>query len=334
MHWGEDLDAYLYLPTKFILHDHINGFDQQLNCQVLQLLDNAAKKLGRHYSITYHQLLPDTVKQYTNLTFSFDPELHDMYNLSLHLGSKDVVPSNQCKFDNFVCSLNGFPHLSRQLLVSALNKFQWFDEKYSTKNFELRYDYVADLLKQYLSDDEQQLYLDSLLGNTESSSFYSTIVNFYFYQRNEGSANLANNLRLLSRRMQPSFINIVAETHGTSYWPFVTEKFLEPIVTKNLFLTYSQPGHNQQIKDLYGFKPYSLFDYSFDREPNPVKRLYQLLNMLKKYESLSLLDWHDLYMLEKDTVDYNYDHYFSRDYYKVLEKTTVDTLHTTLYTTN
>ena len=316
-HWGEDLDAYLYLPFQFILYDHVNGFDQHLNCKTLEMLDTAAKKLNRHYKITYHQLLPDRVSKYTNLTFTFDAKLHDRYNLGLHLGSDKSVLENTGKFDNFICSLNGFPHRSRQLLVSALNKFDWFNSKYSTKTFELRYNYVVDLIKEYLPVEEQELYVNLLIGDTENSPFYSSIVNFYYYQRME---NVADNLKLIAPRMQSSFINIVAETMGTSYWPFVTEKFLEPIITKNIWVTYGQPGHNQQVKDMYGFKPYGLLDYSFDKEPNPVKRLYQLMDMLKKYASLTPFDWHDLYLLEKDTVDYNHDHYFSGGYYKTLER--------------
>ena len=318
-HWGEDLDAYLYLPLQFILHDHVNGFDQHLNVKTLEFLDTAAKKLNRHYKITYHQLLPVQVSKYTNLTFTFDPTLHNMYNLGLHLGSNEVVVENPGKFDNFICSLNGFPHQSRQLLVSALNKFGWFNSDYSTKTFALRYDHIVDLIKEYLPVDEQELYIKLLIGNTENSAFYGSIVNFYYYQRNE---NVAENLRLIAHRMQPSFINIVAETMGTSYWPFVTEKFLEPIITKNIWLTYGQPGHNQQVRDMYGFKSFDLFDYSFDSEPNPVKRLYQLMDMLRKYGSLTTAEWHDLYLLEKDTVDYNYDHYFSGDYYKTLVRMT------------
>lgn len=316
-HWGEDLDAYLSLPSQFILHDHLNGFDQDLNCKTLELLDNAAKRLSKHYTIAYHQPLPDTVKQYTNLTIEFSAKLHDRFDLSLHLGSAKNVAPNPGNFDNFVCSLNGFPHLSRQLLVSALNKFGWFNSKYSTKTFNLQYDYVVDLVKEYAPDNEQQFYVDQLLGNTKDSTFYAEIVNFYYNSRNN---RVSDNIKMIAPRIQPSFVDIVAETIGTSYWPFVTEKFLEPIVTKNLWLTYGQPGHSKQVCDLYGFKQYSLFDYSFDLISNPVKRLYHLLTMLKQYESLSSLDWHDLYLTEKDTVDYNYDHYFSGDYYKTLER--------------
>jgi hypothetical protein len=32
---------------------------------------------------------------------------------------------------------------------------------------------------------------------------------------------------------------------------------------------------------------------------------------IEKFEKLAALDWHDLYIIELDTVNYNYNHYFS-----------------------
>jgi hypothetical protein len=32
---------------------------------------------------------------------------------------------------------------------------------------------------------------------------------------------------------------------------------------------------------------------------------------------LSVEDWQDLYLLEHDAIEYNYDHYFSKNYLKV-----------------
>ena len=57
-----------------------------------------------------------------------------------------------------------------------------------------------------------------------------------------------------------------------------------------------------------------MFDYRFDAIQNPVERLVELMTMISKFSVLSSDDWKDLYLLEQDTIEYNYDHYFSKDY--------------------
>jgi hypothetical protein len=63
-----------------------------------------------------------------------------------------------------------------------------------------------------------------------------------------------------------------------------------------------------------------LFDYRFDAIQNPVERLVELMTMISKFSVLSSDDWKDLYLLEQDTIEYNYDHYFSKDYLVALKK--------------
>jgi hypothetical protein len=42
--------------------------------------------------------------------------------------------------------------------------------------------------------------------------------------------------------------------------------------------------------------------------------------MISKFEKLTPVEWHDLYLLEQDTIEYNYDHYFSKKYLKHLQQ--------------
>jgi hypothetical protein len=107
---------------------------------------------------------------------------------------------------------------------------------------------------------------------------------------------------------------------ATSYCPFVTEKFLYSIVTRGLFLAYAQPGWHDHVEKYYGFKRYTkLFDYRFDAIQNPVERLIELMSMISKFSMLSITDWTDLYLLEQETIEYNYNHFFSGDYLKLLK---------------
>jgi len=75
------------------------------------------------------------------------------------------------------------------------------------------------------------------------------------------------------------------------------------------------------LSTYYGFKQYNkIFDYSFDEIKNPVKRLIRLMEMISKFAYLSVDDWHDLYNMETDTIEYNYDHYYSKGYLKKLNE--------------
>jgi hypothetical protein len=127
------------------------------------------------------------------------------------------------------------------------------------------------------------------------------------------------NIYNLENRLTESFLHIVSETMPTSYYPYVTEKLLYSVVTRGLFLAYAQPRWHDHVEKYYGFKRYTkLFDYRFDTIQNPVERLVELLTMVSKFGKLSIADWHDLYLLEIDTIEYNYNHYFSGDVIKTL----------------
>jgi hypothetical protein len=128
------------------------------------------------------------------------------------------------------------------------------------------------------------------------------------------------NIDNLENKLTESFLHIVSETMATSYYPFVTEKFLYSIVTRGLFLAYAQPGWHDHVEKYYGFKRYTkLFDYRFDAIQNPVERLIELMSMISKFSMLSITDWTDLYLLEQETIEYNYNHFFSGDYLKLLK---------------
>jgi len=129
----------------------------------------------------------------------------------------------------------------------------------------------------------------------------------------------ASNIYNLEDKLTQSFIHIVSETMATSYYPYVTEKSLYSIVTRGLFLAYAQPQWHAHLSTYYGFKQYNkIFDYSFDEIKNPVKRLIRLMEMISKFAHLSVDDWVDLYQMEMDAIEYNYDHYFSKRYIECL----------------
>jgi hypothetical protein len=222
-------------------------------------------------------------------------------------------------FKNFVCSFNGSPHVSRKLLASILQRFNWFDPDYSSKNFS----YSTNIIDGHISDltGDKEIFYRKFFINDNSESFFQTKYSFDPYTGGpEGYRHAhGNNIYTLENKLTQSFLHIVSETMATSYYPFVTEKFLHSVVSRGLFLAYAQPAWHTHLEKFYGFKRYTkLFDYHFDAIQNPIERLVELISMISKFSILSVHDWHDLYLLEKDTIEYNYDHYFGDKYLKHL----------------
>jgi hypothetical protein len=164
-------------------------------------------------------------------------------------------------------------------------------------------------------NDQDNFYLKFFVNEHSEEFFQST--NSFGHVRFEHNQNIHN----LESKLTESFLHIVSETAATSYYPFVTEKFLYSIVTRGLFLAYAQPGWHAHVEKYHGFKRYTkLFDYRFDSIKNPVERLVELITMISKFSHLTPAEWHDLYLIEQDTIEYNYDHYFSNRYLEVLKK--------------
>jgi hypothetical protein len=291
------------IPESIRLGDHLGGFSKDGKNLYLDFLNTNTKD---NTTIYYDQILnPWVIKNYPRLKFLYFPHyiLPTLKDYRIH-------PLNNYK--NFICSFNGSPHVSRKLLVSALDKFGWFLPDYCSKNFtysvsELNghvFDYVPEQFRVYakfFSNDNK----------------FNRTVHSFGHTRFQHSNNIYN----LESKLTESFLHIVSETLATSYHPFVTEKFLYSIVTRGLFLSYAQPGWHSHLEKYYGFKPYTkLFDYRFDSIQNPVKRLVELMSMVSKFSVLSPDDWRDLYLLEQDAIEYNYNHYFSQDYLKCLAK--------------
>lgn len=293
------------LPDVITIQDHIGGHRPDRSNEIFNCLDDLANKQNKKLLVCYHSFLDHTVtSHYPNLTFKFDYEFQDRINLK---GFHEYTIHPELDFKNFLCSFNGTSHISRKLLTSIINKFGLFDPKYCSKNFSYDSNTIDGHVSDYLSIEKHSTY-NKFFSNPEE--FNQTI---YSYGHNRYGHN--NNIYTLEDKLTQSFLHIVSETQATSYYPFVTEKFLYSVVTRGLFLAYAQPGWHSHVEKYYGFKRYTkLFDYSFDNIENPVERLVELMSMILKFSLLSSDDWRDLYLLEQETVEYNYDHYFSRRY--------------------
>jgi len=300
------------LPDIIKLVDHLHGFDSHYQNQVLSSLDQHAARYNKIINVRYHQILEGDVKLlYKNLDITY--ELYDhVYDL-VWAPLRTYTAAPGVNYKNFVCSFNGVPHISRKLLVSAIHKFGWYDSNYVSKNFAYTTDNIDGHLQDYLTDQQQKLYLPFFTGK-RSKNFFKTINSFGHLQYDH-----ARNIYNLDSKITESFLHIVSESMATSYCPYVSEKFLYSVVTRGLFLAYAQPGWHQHLEKYYGFRLYTqLFDYSFDTILNPVERLLSLMTMISKFSFLTHSERVDLYHLEADAIEYNYHHYHSGNYLKCL----------------
>jgi hypothetical protein len=309
-----ELDYPDCLPNKFYIGDHLGGFDQHKNCQLYEKLNSYAENNDCNYELLIDQHYSNDIKtKYSKLKFVYSHECFKKYNsVNDQFINYRIHPALTHK--NFICSFNGSEHVSRKLLVAALNQWHWFNLKTCSKNFCFSEDQIDGYLNDFLGVEQHQFYKHFFIGNT-SQNFFQLINNFDYDRYNH-----TNNIYTLESKLTESFLHVVSETMATSYYPFVTEKFLYSVVTRGLFLAYAQPGWHAHLEKYYGFKRYDkLFDYHFDTIQNPIERLVELMSMISKFSILSTDNWQTLYDIEKDTIEYNYDHYFSQNYLKSLE---------------
>ena len=280
------------------------GFTSDFRNIYLDFINNNSSTVC---TVGHDQIFPSQVKKnYSKINFRFDfPE----FLLGRFRHYRQHPPLD---YKNFICSFNGAPHVGRKFLVSCLHRLGWFDSEFSSKNFVFLSDTLDGHLQDYVKNVD--FYKKFFIG-PDSDNFFQTEYSFD-YVRFDHDINISN----LENQITQSFLHLVSETIATSYCPFVTEKFLYSIVTRGLFLAYAQPGWHDHVEKYYGFKKYTkLFDYGFDSIQNPVVRLVELMCMISKFSTLSSDDWKDLYLLEQDTIEYNYDHYFSQNYLKHLQ---------------
>jgi hypothetical protein len=306
------------LPIEFILGDHIGGFDSDLTNVFYDILNNYAKSVNKFYTIHNDIIYSTAIKDhYNHINFVFSVDIFNKYSSWKQFSTYVTHPD--INYKNFICSFNGKPHVSRKLLVAILQKFNYFNLEYCSKNFCYSEDTLSGHIKDY-TDIQERLY-NKFFVSKDSNIFSQSINSFGFIEYDH-----KQNIHNLESKLTKSFLHIVSETMATSYYPYITEKFLYSIVTRGLFLAYGQPSWHSYLEEYYGFKRYTkLFDYTFDDIQNPIKRLVELINMVSKFSHLTTDEWKDLYQFESDTIEYNYDHYHSKNYinhFKNYEHTT------------
>ena len=82
-----------------------------------------------------------------------------------------------------------------------------------------------------------------------------------------------------------SYVHIVLET--VSWGPSLTEKIFKPIVAGLPFVWHGYKNILPYLESL-GFKRYNYIDYSFDSDPDPLKRLELLIKEVQRLNKMDL----------------------------------------------
>ena len=307
-----ELDQLELMPCELRLLDHLYGFDQNFNNIVLDKLQTHANLNNIRYKIEYHEILDKKIKDlYPNLQIEINADFINVTNMHFFHSYSEHPAIN---YKNFICSFNGSDHVGRKLLTAILHRFGYFTDMYCSKNFKFTTDKLDGHIYECVS--ERNNFYQKFFIEDNNNKFFDKIVSFG-HVRFKHLQNIHN----LELKLTQSFLHIVSESMATSYAPFVTEKFLYSVVTRGLFLAYAQPGWHAHLEKYYGFKKYNkLFDYRFDNIQNPVERLLELMTMVSKFSILTPGEWRDLYLLEQDTIEFNYNHYFNGGYLEQLKK--------------
>jgi len=302
------------IPKEIFFPDMLGGFEVDLQNRQLTELNSIAENQDQIVDVYISYHVNSSIQQsYSNLKLKFEP-VDQFLKLFGQLHNYNIHPDSDIK--NFICSFNGTDHVGRQLLTAILNRFNYFSPEFCSKNFTTTVDQIDGHITNYVQN--RDCFYRKFFISRNSEQFFQTIYSFGHVRFNH-----TKNIYNLENKLTQSFLHVVSESMPTSYYPFVTEKFLYSVVTRGLFLSYAQPGWHNYLEKYYGFKKYSnLFDYRFDTVVNPVERLIELMSMISKFSKLTADDWKDLYLLEQDTIEYNYDHYFSGNYINNLKKHT------------
>ncbi len=292
------------IAQPIYIEDLLTEFNVDRRSSMLDYLDNRAEVDGAILEIFLDYDPRPFKSNYKNLRLKAMLNSHSIKKVSFF---RDYQSHPSLEFKNFICSFNGTPHVSRQLLTAILKKYKWYTPASCSQCFTVYPDKIDGYIDCYLPDEER-IYRKFFVPESELEG----------NQINYEQFDHASNIKTLEVPLTQSFLHIVSESMATSYCPNVSEKCFYSIVTRGLFLAFAPPGWHKMLVDLYGFKLYSkLFDYKFDEIDNPVKRLVELTSMISKYSHLSMSELHDLYLIELDAINYNYNHYHSGDYITV-----------------
>jgi hypothetical protein len=223
----------------------------------------------------------------------------DWYKLHRHLPKLEVHPTklfislnNLMTRDrsyrlNLVAQLAEQRLLEQGLVSCPLNDIHgsWKDEIFSKDS--------------RLSTPARLLIRKHFVGRTENLS----VDTFSPHGRLSGSADV--------ELQQQALFNVVTETVFYHNKLHLTEKIFKPIVARRPFMLVGAPGNLAYLKS-YGFRTFDRWiDESYDKEPNPDKRIQMVVHELEKLSKLSYNNQLQLLEEMQEVLEYNFMHFYT-----------------------
>lgn len=125
-------------------------------------------------------------------------------------------------------------------------------------------------------------------------------------------------------------IQVVAETIFDTEKIHLTEKIFKPIVMYQPFIIFAGPNSLHYLKN-YGFKTFSnLWDESYDAELNSTLRFEKIIKLIEYINLLNKKDFNKLMGLAQEIINYNREHFYSEQFYNMLQNEFMENLNTAL----
>ena len=115
-----------------------------------------------------------------------------------------------------------------------------------------------------------------------------------------------------------SLLYLVTETVATGRRQHLTEKTFKPICLRMPFVLVGTQGSLRYLRS-YGFKTFgNIWDESYDEEPDDVRRIEKISDLLVHLDSKTLEGKNALFQQAQDVVEHNYNHFYSGAFEDVL----------------
>jgi hypothetical protein len=123
-----------------------------------------------------------------------------------------------------------------------------------------------------------------------------------------------------------SLVYLVTETVASGHRHHLTEKTFKPIALGMPFVVVSTQGSLEYLKK-YGFQTFdSLWDESYDMEPNDNTRFEKIGQLLKSLDSMSVSARQDLFQHCIPIIEHNWNHFYHGGFERLLWKELTDML--------
>lgn len=103
--------------------------------------------------------------------------------------------------------------------------------------------------------------------------------------------------------------NLVSETNDNNHDVFITEKLWKPVIAQQIFVVHGNFGYLKKLREM-GFRTFdSVFDESYDQEPDPDKRIDKLVSLCRY---LRTVDKSKIYRETQSIRQHNYNKFFDK----------------------